>query len=244
MQTAGGIADHHIRPARLGGGGRIEYHRRRIRALLMLDHIHAGTVRPHLKLFNGGGAEGIRRAQHHFFALLLHSCGKLADGGGLADPVDTDHQHHRWFGVQLQLLAAAEHLGHRFHQHIPDRVRIGFPAFLDLAAQLITDMGGSGSAGIRHDEDFLEFLEQLLVNFGEGTQHGVDRLHNGIAGLFESRADFAEKAHLVFSFPTAQPFFPVSFLKPLYKSHAPAVTDTAAAAAQACRQARRRSSDT
>ena len=78
--------------ARFGGLHRVEEHRRRIAARLVLDDFGAGAVAPDLQLLDGGGAKRVGRRQQHGLALRAQGVRQLADGGGLADAVDADHQ--------------------------------------------------------------------------------------------------------------------------------------------------------
>ncbi len=57
---------------------------------------------PGLQLVGGGGAEGVRGAQHHAAAVGDQDAGQLADGGGLAGAVDADDQQHRGLVVMGQ----------------------------------------------------------------------------------------------------------------------------------------------
>ena len=63
-------------------------------ALLLRDHRHLVAFTPGLELFDGGGAEGVARGQHHGAALILEVAGDIADGCGFAGTVDAHHQQH------------------------------------------------------------------------------------------------------------------------------------------------------
>ena len=94
MQASGGIGDQHIDAARLGRLDGIEDHRGGVGAGVLGDDRNVVALAPDLQLLDGGGAEGITGGQHHRFALVLEAARQLADGGGLADAVDPDHQDH------------------------------------------------------------------------------------------------------------------------------------------------------
>ena len=65
-----------------------------IGACLLLDDGRAATRRPDTKLFDGGGAEGVARGQHHLLAGVCVTPRQFSDGRGLARAVHTHHQQH------------------------------------------------------------------------------------------------------------------------------------------------------
>ena len=92
MQAAGGVDQNRIASFRLARRDRVEHHRGRIGAVSRADHIDAGALRPDLELFDGGGAEGIGRADQRRLAPLLEQVRQLADRRRLAGAVDADDQ--------------------------------------------------------------------------------------------------------------------------------------------------------
>ena len=100
----------------------------------------------------------------------------------------------------MQPVVAADHLGDDLLEQAHDRVRVGHAALLDAGAQRIADVLRRVHANVRHDEQFLQLLEQLLVDFREGVQHRMDLAADVFAGLFEPRLDFVKKAHAGTSF--------------------------------------------
>ena len=46
-------------------------------------------------MLDSSGPEGVSCSDHHLLAHRLVSCGKLADGGGLANSVHTDNHHDK-----------------------------------------------------------------------------------------------------------------------------------------------------
>lgn len=69
MKSACGIADNYVTVSshtRLHG---IIHNRGGIGSLLVLDYVHARTLRPYVKLVYRRRSEGIGCAEYHFFAL-------------------------------------------------------------------------------------------------------------------------------------------------------------------------------
>ena len=77
---------------------------------MLADDIRSGTAGPDLQLVRSGSAEGIAGDQQHLFALLHLLLGDLADGGGLTNTVNADHQDHSGGCREVQLRAA--HIQH------------------------------------------------------------------------------------------------------------------------------------
>ncbi len=91
VEAAGGIDEHEVGLAGFGGGERVEKGGGRIAALLGLDKVDAGALRPDFELFDGGGAEGVGGAQEHASAFATVKRGEFAGGGGFAGAGDADH---------------------------------------------------------------------------------------------------------------------------------------------------------
>ncbi|KAG1246285.1 hypothetical protein G6F65_020764 [Rhizopus arrhizus] len=104
-----------------------------------------------LQLGHGGGAEGIAGGQHQAVAVVLEAFGQLADGGGLADAVDTDGEHHEGLGVAID----HQRLGHRLQdrdqfaaQRGQQRIGVGEFARLHALAQALYQVGGGTHADV------------------------------------------------------------------------------------------------
>ena len=93
MQAAGGVDNDDVHAARLCRLNGVEHHGGGVGALLVLDDLHAGALRPDGELVGGRCAERVRRREEHTVALLLELGGKLADRRRLADAVDADDEH-------------------------------------------------------------------------------------------------------------------------------------------------------
>ena len=94
MKATGGVDEHQIGAHRFGAFQGVEAHRGRIASALARHHLHAGALRPHLQLLDGGRSEGIGAAEQHLAARIRRLLRQLADGGGLAGAVDAHEQHH------------------------------------------------------------------------------------------------------------------------------------------------------
>lgn len=116
VQSTGGVGEQHIVPPGPSRLKSVENHRRRIRPGLLGHHGDPVPFAPDLELFYGGRPEGVPRCQHDFEPLLFQPQGQLADGGGLARPVDAHHQNdkgpRRWADDQ-GLGPGGEHLQQR-----------------------------------------------------------------------------------------------------------------------------------
>ena len=89
-QTAGGIGQHDMDAAGAGRLHRIEYHSRRIAALLR-NHADVIALAPGLQLFAGRSAKGIASGQQHGMAVRPEMMGQFAQGGRFAGTVDAGH---------------------------------------------------------------------------------------------------------------------------------------------------------
>ena len=94
MEPSGRVADNDVRAARLGRRDGVKDDRRRVCALVLPDDIHMCALRPDLELIRRRRAERVRRAEEYLLALTAALICDLADGRGLANAVDADHQHH------------------------------------------------------------------------------------------------------------------------------------------------------
>ena len=155
VQAPGGIADDDIHVPGDAGLQRVEHHRRRVRALLVLDDVHAGPVSPLGQLIDGRRAEGIRRAQQHLFALGFVHGRHLADGGGLARTVNADHQDHGGDGDEAHVLAAVQQLRDDILQFLFDLAGLFDLLAFDALLELLHHLHGGVDAHVAHDENFL-----------------------------------------------------------------------------------------
>ena len=88
---------------------RLEGDAGRVAALGAADDVDADPLAPGGELLDGGGAEGVGRAQHDRAVLGDQDPGDLADGGGLAGAVDADDEDDAGLAVGAADLQAAVH---------------------------------------------------------------------------------------------------------------------------------------
>ena len=93
MQAAGGIDKHQVAATLIGLVEHVVANACRVGAAVALDDGNTGALAPHIELLDGGGAEGIGRADHDIFTAGSHGTRDLADRRGLAGTVNADKQH-------------------------------------------------------------------------------------------------------------------------------------------------------
>ena len=76
---------------------------RSISSVFSRDNGHIGALPPHLKLFDRRSTEGISRHEHDGFAFFTVMAGHFADGCGLADTVDADHEDDMGLLLRIRL---------------------------------------------------------------------------------------------------------------------------------------------
>ena len=177
LQPSGGVDDDDILavlPRVLDG---IERQTRRVRPLGAGDHGTARAFPPDLKLFDGGGAEGVAGGQQHRFALGLELGRQLADRRRLARSVDATDQKHEGFCSAID----GKRLGDGGQQG-RDLVGQGF-AHLTVGHFLVEPPLGQrrsqaarrGHAQIAADKNILQLVEGGLIQLaldedvGDGT---------------------------------------------------------------------------
>ena len=152
VQAAGGVDDEDVYAARGGGLQRVVGDGGGIGAGALGDDRDVVARAPGLQLFDGGGAEGVARGEHDFFAFLLEVACQFADGGGFACAVDAGHEDDERFGTAgvkrlgiggEQLLHVVAHRGfHRFNVFEFFAVDLCGHAVDDVARDFDADVGG------------------------------------------------------------------------------------------------------
>ena len=143
---------------------RVEGDAGRVSGLCSTHHLDADPLGPRRELVDGGGAEGVRRAEHHGAVLRDQDPGDLADGGGLAGAVDHDQQHagqavagdgeaavHGRVDERDQLLA----------QHRADVGTLALDA--QASAQVGHDLLGRCDPEVGREQSVLDGLPRVLV---------------------------------------------------------------------------------
>ena len=194
VQPPGGVADHHVVPARARGLDRVEHHGAGVGARLAAHDLAAGPLGPQGQLLGRRGAEGVARGQQHRAAeLLLQVPGDLADRGGLAAAVDPHHEDHRGLlGEGDRVAVHARGLGQQLAQAPCEVLAALQLAGLRLVLEPLDDRGRGGRAHVGVDQRLLEVLEGLVVERLEhrGLELGAERL----ARLRHVLAQAAEEA--------------------------------------------------
>ena len=186
VQAARGVHDQHIGKAALGSLHAIEHHGGGIRAFGLLHNRHACALRPYGELICRSRAERIARADDHAAPDRAQARGQLADGGGFAHAVHSDHQQYHGRG-QLHRLAA-----HEFHQnvleHLARLLRVGDFLRLAALAQAADGIFGGFHTHIRHDQHvgqiLIELIGQILVQFHQfihASAHVFPRARKALA---------------------------------------------------------------
>jgi len=198
-----------VRGVGLGGGpaGRVADHdgaapgpRRRdgvvddgggIGALVLADDVRVGAVRPDLQLIGGRRAEGVGCAEQDLLPLLPELRRDLADGGRLADAVDTDDQHDgRRRGEIKPCVADVQHVGEHLAQRRSGVLRAFEMPLLYNRAQPGDGLVGRLDAEVGQDQALLELIEEIVVDLRDG-KYAAD----GTGGLAQSLFEFYKKAH-------------------------------------------------
>ncbi len=102
MKPAGRVDDHHVVSPGAGRPDGVECDRRGISALLPRDHLHPEPIPPRRQLCPRCGPERVSGGEDDSAAVVLEPCGQLGDGGRLSGPVDTYHEDHGRFALEMQ----------------------------------------------------------------------------------------------------------------------------------------------
>jgi hypothetical protein len=92
VQSPRRVAYHHVYTPCFSGVYRVKNHTGGIRAFHLAYNPASGPARPYLQLVGGGGPEGVRGTEQHFFALFGKPRRQFADTGRLSRPVYTGYQ--------------------------------------------------------------------------------------------------------------------------------------------------------
>ena len=92
MQTACCINQHNICTVGLSTLQRVESHRGRVAAHLLLHHRNANALAPDAELFDSSGTEGVGSTKIDILASLLKLPGQFANRRGLTHSIHAYHQ--------------------------------------------------------------------------------------------------------------------------------------------------------
>ena len=167
LEPAGGVDDHQVAPARLGGVQGIEHHGTRIGALVVADDLAPGALSPHLELLGGGGPVGVARGQHHRPALRGELRGELADRRRLPAPVHPHDQEHAGALVGRREVEGAVGLTqespHRVVEQGPEDGRVAL-AGAERPTEGVEEALGGRHADVGREEHVLQVFEEVFVD--------------------------------------------------------------------------------
>ena len=155
MQTASSIDKHQVAAALVGLVEHVVANACRVGAAVALDDGDAGALAPHIELLDGGGAEGIGRADHDILAAGSHGARDLADRRSFAGTINAHKQHAaRRVGERIALG------GHKMLLELLSQgateLRGGLEVLLGgRLAQIIGDLNGDLGTHVTHDEGVL-----------------------------------------------------------------------------------------
>ena len=174
MQPAGGIYDQQVRLLGLGALDGVVHHGGGIGPLLVLHDRHPGPLRPDRQLLRRRGPEGVPGAEHDLPADGLEPQGQLADGGGLAHAVHAHHQHDH--GPAQRGPGNIHLLDHDLLQDFPGGAGVLHVLLFHPFPQLADNDRRGLQPAVRHDQDILQLLVEILVNLPVFPDHIVDLL--------------------------------------------------------------------
>ena len=197
LQAAGGIDDHHISAAGFGCRDSIKSHRRRISPFGMLHDVSAGALCPDGELLRSSRAEGVCCRQENFLSFLMETTGELADGGGLAHPVDAYHQNDfRMVAIFLIDGVILQKLHHRLFHERHDFIGMMDGALGDAAANLSHQVVGGTHTDVAGEEHHFQIFQKLFIDGGIADDYALDIADEALLGLGESFFNFVKKSHM------------------------------------------------
>ena len=151
---------------------------------------------PDFQLVSSRCTEGIAGNQHHLLALLGQLLCDLADGGGLAHTVDTDHQNDGRMGIQLQCGTA--HIEHIIEDQLQIELYMiggGQATVRHTVAQLFHQLIDRVHAQIRKNQGFFQLIEEIIIDGIGIVKHIVQRFGEAFASLCQTLLNFFKKTH-------------------------------------------------
>jgi len=149
------------------------------------------TLAPDLQLFDCSGAEGVARRQYQFLAIFLQASGELADGGGLACTVHTDHQNHKGTfrdGNLQRHFTGSQQCREFFLEAFQQRLGAAELLAVELLHQRLDDVFGGGQPHVGGQQLRLDVVEQRLVDGFAAKDQGAERIRQCRAGLAQTLA--------------------------------------------------------
>ena len=198
MQTTCGIDEDHVHTLCLGGLDAVKDNGSGVCALVLADDGSAGTTCPDLQLVSCSGTEGIACHQQDLLALAHQLLGDLANGGGLADAVNADDQHHAGGGGQVQGgVAHVQHLHQDVFQRLTGFFRGGQVLAADGLAQSFHSLDGGVDAQIRQDQALFQLVVKVVVDLSKTGEDAAQGVGQCVTGLGQTGFDLVKKSHNV-----------------------------------------------
>jgi hypothetical protein len=197
LEAAGGVDDDDVDLLLDAGAHGVEGDRGGIGAVAVrADGVDPHPRAPGRELIGGGGAEGVRRAEHDGAVRGHEHAGELADGGGLAGAVDPDHEQHGGdLGAvgggatgrgQAPVQARVDECDELLAQHLAHGGDVVGAEHLDATPEVLEHLVGRGRAEVGHQQRLLDLVPGVLVHGGAGEE-GEDAAAEG-AGAGEPLA--------------------------------------------------------
>src|SRR5229473_1825963 len=200
VQAPRRVHQQHVHITRRGCLHRVEDHRGRVGARDLVDDVHLDPAAPLLELLDSRRAKGVGGGDQHPLTVGLEPSRHLRGAGGLARPVDAQHEDDGGMGVE------DERRGRAREGVLEEAMQGGAhvlggdgAAPLDLVPNALDEGARRGRSQIRRDQGLLELLQHRLVHRtgdGEdGPQALVHQLEGAPQSLPDALPEGAEQAH-------------------------------------------------
>src|SRR5690606_27669688 len=193
------VGDQHVDATRLGGLHRIEDHRGGIGAGVLGDHRDVVALAPYLQLLHGGGPESVAGGEHDLLAFELQLLGQLADGGGLTNAIDANHQDHEGLlaGIDPQwLLHRLEQAGQLFLQRLVQRTAVGKFLARDATGKVLHDRRGGLDADVGGQQAGFQLVQQVVIDGLLAEEQAGHAFSDAGAGLGQTLLEAGKEAQL------------------------------------------------
>ena len=118
-------------------------------------------------MVDGGGTEGVGRAEQDVLSLRTEDLGQLADRGGLASAVDADYENHFRRAINLTdrtRVGCVENCEQFFFQKALEFLDVFDLLVVGLLAQFAEDFLRGRVAEVGSDERGFEIIERVAVD--------------------------------------------------------------------------------
>ena len=152
------------------------------------------------QLFDGGGAEGVGRAQQHAALLGAETMGEFADGGGFARSVDANDQDHggRFGDARHGALGGLQDFEEVLANEAFEFGGIADQFAVHALADALENFFGGAHADIGTDEGEFEFIEQIGIDLLGSLEHVFEAIDQTRTGLLHAAFQSLQKRWLLF----------------------------------------------